>query len=124
VLKLAVVSPLLFSLVFGFIGFGQPFTAQHTMDNAARDGAPAGALVGSTVGEVKQHVRSFLEPMELADNVSIEISDATIDDPFVRVRLTAPREYVSLVGKFLRIRQRQLRGGSGDVKSGHVTLRP
>ncbi len=80
------------------------------MANAVRDGARAGALLGSTVEKVEQHDRSLLEPMGLADNASIEISDATIDDPFVWVRLTAPREYVSLVGKSLGFASGNLEG--------------
>jgi Flp pilus assembly protein TadG len=100
VVELAIVSPLLFAMLFGIIEFGWLFTAQHTMVNAAREGARLGVLQGSTVEEVQQRIREFLAPMRLDDKVTMEISEATIDDPFFRVRLTVPREDVSLVGNF------------------------
>jgi Flp pilus assembly protein TadG len=94
VVELAIVSPLLFAMLFGIIEFGWLFTAQHTMVNAAREGARLGVLQGSTVEEVQQRIREFLAPMRLEDKVTMEISEATIDDPFFRVRLTVPREDV------------------------------
>jgi len=100
VVELAVVSPLLFALLFGIIEFGWLFTVQHTMVSAAREGARVGVLQGSTLEEVEAQIRAFLAPMNLQDRVTIEITEATFDDPFVQVRLTVPREEVSLVGDF------------------------
>jgi hypothetical protein len=118
VVELAILSPLLFALLFGIIEFGWLFTAQHTMVNAARDGARLGALQGSTVEEVEQHICSLLETTALAGNVTMEISDATIDDPFFRVRLTAPREAVSLVGNFFGFAGGNLEGVAVMRKEG------
>jgi Flp pilus assembly protein TadG len=118
VVELALISPLLFALLFGIIEFGWLFTAQHTMVNAARDGARLGALQGSTVEEVEQHICSLLETTALAGKVSMEISDATMDDPFFRVRLTAPREEVSLVGNFFGFAGGNLEGVAVMRKEG------
>jgi len=115
VVELAVVSPLLFAMLFGIIEFGWLFTVQHTMVNAAREGARLGVLQGADMIEVEAETRQFLAPMGLESQVSVEISEATVDDPFVRVRLWMPREDVSLVGNFF--------GFSGGTVEGAATMR-
>jgi hypothetical protein len=118
VVELAIVSPLLFALLFGIIEFGWVFTAQHTMVNAAREGARVGVLQSSTMDEVEAAIRAFLTPMNLQDKVTIEIAEATFDDPFFRVRLTAPREQVSLVGNFFGFTGGTLEGAAEMRKEG------
>ena len=113
--ELAIVSPLMFAMLFGIIEFGWMFTAQHTMVNAAREGARIGCLQGSTVEEMQARITEILAPMNLNDKVSVEILEATPDDPFVRVTLTAPRESVSLVGNFF--------GFAGGTLEGAATMR-
>jgi hypothetical protein len=102
-------------MLFGIIEFGWLFTVQHTMVNAAREGARVGILQGSTVQEIEQRSRELLEPMGLQDQVYIEITEATFEDPFVTVRLTVPREDVSLVGNFF--------GFTGGMLEGQATMR-
>ncbi len=118
VVELAIVSPLLFALLFGIVEFGWVFTAQHTMVNGAREGARVGVLQGSTLDEVDAAIRAFLTPMNLQDKVTIEITEATFDDPFFRVRLTAPREEVSLVGNFFGFVGGTLEGAAEMRKEG------
>jgi Flp pilus assembly protein TadG len=113
--ELAVVSPLLLAMLFGIIEFGWLFTVQHTMVNAAREGARLGVLQGSSVEDIEQRVQEYLQPMGLDDDVAIDITEATIDDPFVRVSLTVPREEVSLVGNFF--------GFEGGTVEGAATMR-
>jgi hypothetical protein len=113
--ELAIVSPLLFAMLFGIIEFGWLFTVQHTMVNAAREGARIGVLQGSTVDEVQARVLELLEPMGLDGRVAIDITEATLDDPFVTVVLTVPREEVSLVGNFF--------GFVGGTVEGRASMR-
>ncbi len=115
VVELAVVSPLMFAMLFGIIEFGWLFTVQHTMVNASREGARLGVLRGATVEEIVVQTQSFLEPMGLEDTVTINVTEATVDDPFVTVQLTVPREDVSLVGDFF--------GFEGGTLEGTTTMR-
>lgn len=98
--EMAVVSPLLFALLFGIIEFGWLFTVQHTMVNAAREGCRTGVLSGSTVADVETRVTDYLTPMGLESSVSIAVTSATPGDPTVTVQLSVPRASVSLVGNF------------------------
>lgn len=98
--ELAIVSPVMFAMLFGIIEFGWMFTVQHTMVNAAREGARLGVLQGTTVEEIEIEATAYLAPMGLDDQVSINVTEATVDDPHVTVQLTVPREDVSLVGNF------------------------
>lgn len=113
--ELAIVSPLLFAVLFGIIEFGWMFTVKHTMVNAAREGARIGVLQDSTVYEIEARARAFLAPMGLEDTVSVNITEATAGDPFVTVQLTVPRETVSLVGSFF--------GFTGGMLEGTATMR-
>lgn len=115
VVEMAVITPFVFALLFGIIEFGWLFTVQHTMVNASREGARIGVLQGSDVADVEAQARSFLEPMGLDDAVTVEITEATVDNPFVTVRLTVPREDVSLVGNFF--------GFVGGTVEGTTTMR-
>ena len=115
VVELAIVSPLLFAMLFGIIEFGWLFTVQHTMVNASREGARVGCLSGATVEDITQTTRDFLTPMGLQDKVTINITEPTIDDPFITVQITVPREDVSLVGNFF--------GFSGGQLEGTTTMR-
>lgn len=116
--ELAVVAPLLFAVLFGIIEFGWLFTVQHTMVNAAREGARLGVLQGITVEEVEVQTLSFLEPMGLQDKVTIAITEATPGDPFVTVQVTVPREDVSLVGDFFGFVSGTMQGGATMRKEG------
>ena len=116
--ELAVVSPVLLAMLFGIIEFGWLFTVQHTMVNAAREGARLGILQGSTVDDIEQQTREFLEPMGLDQEVTIDVTEATVGDPFVRVRLTVPREQVSLVGNFFGFEGGTVEGTAAMRKEG------
>lgn len=113
--ELAVVAPLMFAMLFGIIEFGWMFTVQHTMVNAAREGARLGVLQGTTVSEIEAESMSYLSAMGLDSSVAIDVTEATVDDPHVTVRLTVPREDVSLVGNFF--------GFSGGTVEGVATMR-
>ena len=118
VVELAVVSPLLLAMLFGIIEFGWVVTAQHTKDNAARAGARVGIPQGITVEEIEAQIVAVLEPMGLEDKVTIEVFEATFDDPYVRVQLTALRADVSLIGDFFGFAGGTLEGAAEMRKEG------
>ncbi len=98
--ELAVVSPLMFAMLFGIIEFGYAFTVRHTMVNAAREGARVGALQGAEESDVRDKVSFLLGSMDLNSKVSVSIDWGDEDDPMCAVRLTVPQEDISLVGDF------------------------
>lgn len=98
--EMAIVTPLLLTMLFGIIEFGWLFTVRNSMVNAAREGARLGALPGSTESEITARVQTMLEPMNLDDNATINVTMPTSDDPVVTVVVTVPRAQVSLVGNF------------------------
>lgn len=103
--ELAVVSPVMFAMLFGIIEFGWLFTVRHTMVNAAREGARVGAIQGTDASDVEARVIELLAPMGLEDKVTIAITEATTDEPNVSVLLTVPQANVSLVGNFFGFEQ-------------------
>lgn len=115
VVELAVVSPLLFAMLFGIIEFGWLFTVQHTMVNASREGARVGILQGATLEEIEETTRDFLVPIGISEQVTINITEGTVSNPFVTVQVTIPREDVSLVGDFF--------GFGGGTLEGTTTMR-
>lgn len=98
--EMAVVTPLLLTMLFGIIEFGWLFTVRSSLVNAAREGARLGALPGSTEGDIDTRVNELLNSLNLDDNASINVTMPTSDDPVVTVVVSVPRAQVSLVGNF------------------------
>ena len=115
VVEMAVVSPLLFAMLFGIIEFGWLFCVQNTLVNASREGARVGCLRGASLDDMLETTQNFLTPMGLVEKATINITEATLDDPFVTVQITIPRADVSLVGNFF--------GFTGGQLEGRTTMR-
>ncbi len=98
--EMAVVTPLLLTMVFGIIEFGWMFTVKNTMLNAVREGARVGALQGSTYSDIQTRIDQFLTPLSLNGSVNYTIVEATEDDPIVSVSLSVPQAQVSIVGNY------------------------
>ncbi len=82
----AVVLPVFFTLMFGFIEFGHCFMTIHSLNSAARRAARLGVTEGVTTAEVNALAHSILDSAIDADTegVSITVKDASIfDDPNV-----------------------------------------
>lgn len=116
--ELAVVSPVIFAMLFGIIEFGWLFTVRHTMVNAAREGARVGAIQGMDADDIRARVVELLAPMNLEDRVSIVIEEATSEDPTVSVTLTVPQAEVSLVGNFFGFEMGTVRAFASMRKEG------
>jgi Flp pilus assembly protein TadG len=98
--EMAVVTPLLLTMLFGIIEFGWLFTVRSTLVNAAREGARLGALQDVTASEVEARVRESLVAMQLDDNCTVNVTEPTPESPIMTVQVTVPRSDVSLVGNF------------------------
>lgn len=98
--EMAVVTPLLLTMLFGIIEFGWLFTVRHTMVNAAREGARVGILPGATSDDVRDRANELLQPMNLDGMCTVSVSDPTEENPNIEVRVSCPRAQVSLLGNF------------------------
>lgn len=117
VVEMAIVAPLLLTLVFGIIEFGWVFMAYQTITNAAREGARTAVLQGSLAdgSDVEARVNEYIDPVGLGpytlqivssmasatgEGLFLKRSDDTANpkDPTETVRLTVPYSAVSLLG--------------------------
>jgi Flp pilus assembly protein TadG len=95
--ELAIVTPILLTMLFGIIEYGWLFTVRQALTTASREGARTAALPGSTVEEVLQRVEDYTEPLGL----STCTADVTCDDdgnPVGTVTVSIPYADVTLVG--------------------------
>ena len=60
--ELAVVLPLLLTLVFGIIEFGWVFMVRETLVNSSREGARVAVLQGSTEQDIRDQVSASMNP--------------------------------------------------------------
>jgi Flp pilus assembly protein TadG len=58
--EFAVVSPVMFLMVFGMIEYGRMVMVQQVLVNSAREGARVGVLDGSTLANVQTAVNNYL----------------------------------------------------------------
>lgn len=76
--EFAVVAPLFFLLLAGIVEFGQAFRIQHSLSTAARRGARAAIIEGSTyvevIGKVKDHCVRTLGKSAAAVEVGISVN--------------------------------------------------
>ncbi len=117
VVEMAIVAPVLLTLVFGIIEFGWVFMAYQTITNAAREGARTAVLQGSLAdgSDVEARVHDYVSPAGLPQypltivssmasatgaGLFLKRSDDTVNpkDPVEAVRLTVPYSAVSLLG--------------------------
>ena len=97
--EMAVVTPLLLAMLFGIIEYGWVFTVRQALTTAAREGARAAALPGSTEEDIQNRVAEFLGPLGLT-TYNVAITHATPEDPTETVHLTIPYADFTLVGSF------------------------
>ena len=78
----AVVLPIFFTLILGFVEFGHCFMTIHTMNSAARRAARAGVPEAATTTQIETIAHDILDSAIDADhaNVKILVKDASIFD--------------------------------------------
>jgi Flp pilus assembly protein TadG len=98
VVEFAVIAPFLILLLFGMIDVGRAIMVQNLLTNAARDGARAAILDGTTVADVQSLVQSYLAGSSVPGatvNVTPDpLTSAEIGDP-VTVSVQIPFDTVS-----------------------------
>lgn len=97
--ELAVVLPLLLTIVFGIIEFGWIFMVRETLTNASREGCRVAVLQGSTEQDIRDQVSVSMSPAGLGD-YTVEITRATTGNANETVRILIPYSEVSLLGGY------------------------
>jgi len=97
---MAVVLPLLLTILFGVIEFGWVYTVRQSLTNAAREGARTAALPGSTDADINARIAQYLQPLGLTSQVTINLTHATEEDPTETVHITVPYAAVTLIGSY------------------------
>lgn len=92
ILEFALVVPVVLLLLFGIIEYGRVFSAQLTVNAAAREGARYGIIQGRTIPQIEERVRDFTVNL---DRTRLIIS-VQRDSELVRVTVRYPVAIVLL----------------------------
>jgi len=99
VVELAVVLPLLLTLVFGIIEFGWVFMVRETLTNASREGCRVAVLQGSSLMDITTQVNASMTPTGLT-GWSTQITRSSSGNPNETVKVSIPYARVSLLGGY------------------------
>ena len=97
--ELAVVLPLLLTLVFGIIEFGWVFMVRETLTNASREGCRVAVLQGSTEQDIRDQVTASMGPTGLG-SYTVNIARSSAGSPNETVKVLIPYADVSLLGGY------------------------
>jgi Flp pilus assembly protein TadG len=97
--ELAIVTPILLTMLFGIIEYGWVFTVRQGLVTAAREGARAAALPGSEPNDVRTRIREFMTPLGLTTYSSQVTTDGD-GKPTGAVTVSIPYHDVTLVGGY------------------------
>ena len=87
--EFALVLPVLLMLVFGFLDLGRAVYSQSVVANAAREGARAAVIHGSTNAEIRAAVKANAIGIAVTDaDITITPSAARVSGQQVLVRVT------------------------------------
>lgn len=101
VVEMAIVSPLLLTMLFGIIEFGWVFSIKQSLTNAAREGCRVATMQGSTETQIKGAINAYLSSTGLhSADYTTTLKHATPGDPTEVVQLVIPYKDVSLMGGF------------------------
>ena len=110
--ELAVVLPLLLTIVFGIIEFGWVFMVRETLTNASREGCRVAVLQGSTTTNIIDQVNTSMSATGVS-GWNTQITRSTAGNPNETVTVRIPYANVSLLGGFF---------GSTDFNLGATTI--
>ncbi len=111
VVEMAVVMPLLITLLFGIMEFGHRFMVYQTLIQAAREGCRVAVLQGSTDADIRARVGSYMTAAGLP-NYTVTLTRATQADPTETVRVSVNKADVTLLGTFFGASMTQGQMGS------------
>ena len=117
VVEMAVVLPILLTILFGIIEFGWTFVVYQSITNAAREGCRVAVLEGSTDDDINSRIDQYMNLIGLQD-YTVDLEHATEDDPTETVIVRVPYESVSLLGGYFGPTDFDLLGKSCMRKEG------
>jgi hypothetical protein len=97
--EMAVVTPILVTMLFGIIEFGYAFTVKQSIATAAREGARLASMPGSTEQEVRDRVDEIMSRVGVTGS-SVVLTRASEGNPTEEVRVEVPYEDISLLGGY------------------------
>jgi Flp pilus assembly protein TadG len=97
--EMAIVTPLLLTLVFGIIEYGWVFTIRQALVHAAREGARMACLPGSTDTDIQNRVAQYMQPLGLT-TYHVQLTHSTTADPTETVHVTIRYSDVTLIGAY------------------------
>ncbi|UCD29173.1 MAG: pilus assembly protein [Planctomycetota bacterium] len=104
VVEMAVVTPLLLTIMFGIIEFGWVLTVKENINNATREACRVGILPGGTQQAIYDRFVEAVSPIGITVTPGmLTVIEATTANPVVTVRSSVPYSEVSLLGSFLGI---------------------
>ncbi len=115
--EMAVVMPLLLTVLLGIIEYGWVFSVKAGLAGAAREGARVAILPGSTDADIQNRIHDFLYQLP-PDSYTITLTRATLDYPIETVQLTIPYARVSLFGGWFGARTGNLESKCSMRKEG------
>ncbi len=119
VVEMAVVTPLLLTMLFGIIEYGWVFSIKQSVTNAAREGCRVASMQGSTDAEIDNTVKAYLDATGLSSSdYTITLKHYTQGDPTERVSVSVPYGKVSLLGGFFGNTNWSLGSSLYDEKGG------
>ena len=95
--EMAIVTPILLTMLFGIIEYGWVFTVRQALVTASREAARTAALPGSTVEDVEARIAEYMDPLALTTHES-EVTCDDNDNPTGTVRVSIPYSDITLVG--------------------------
>lgn len=118
VVELAVVLPLLLTILFGIIEYGWVFMVRQTLQSAAREGCRVAVLQTSTAPYqvTLDRIQQVMAPTGLS--YAVQMTHATAGNPLETVEVSVPYSEVSLMGNFFGARTGNLAGTCSMRKEG------
>ncbi|NLE30634.1 MAG: pilus assembly protein [Phycisphaerae bacterium] len=99
VVEMAVVLPVLLTILFGIIEFGWMFMVYQNITNAAREGCRTAVLEGSTDADIQNRINKYMDLVGLSD-YQVTLQHTTPTDPTETVIIQVPYGSVSLLGGY------------------------
>lgn len=106
VVEMAIVLPLLLTMLLGIIEFGYAFTVRQALVQGAREGARLAALPGDPSSQIDDEIRArvaeHLSPLGLTTQ-TVTIDHATETSETEVITVTIPYADVTLVGDYFGV---------------------
>lgn len=116
VVEMAVVMPILLTLLFGIVEFGWTFMTFQAIVNAAREGARVAILEGSTTTDVQNRVAQCMNMVGLkTSDYTLTLDRASTSVPTETVTIAVPYGKVSLLNGYF--------GGTSFKLTGKASMR-